>query len=124
MAKKKRRVKKRRIEYRPSLRERMEDFHPLRDYLDALPEWDGVKRVESLFIKYLKADDSEYVRAVTRKTFAAAVARIYAPGTKFDCVPVLDGDQGIDGAFLSGERGEPFGSQSITSRKYRMNYNI
>ena len=32
MAKKKRRVKKRRIEYRPSLRERVEDFHPLRDF--------------------------------------------------------------------------------------------
>ena len=70
-------------------------FHPVRDYLDSLPAWDGVKRVEDLFIKYLKADDTEYVRAVTRKTFAAAVARIYVPGIKFDCVPVLDGDQGI-----------------------------
>ena len=70
-------------------------FHPVRDYLDALPPWDGVKRIEDLFIRYLKADDTEYVRAVTRKTFAAAVARIYVPGIKFDCVPVLDGDQGI-----------------------------
>ena len=70
-------------------------FHPVRDYLDSLPAWDGVKRVDTLFIKYLKADDTEYVRAVTRKTFAAAVARIYVPGIKFDCVPVLDGDQGI-----------------------------
>ena len=47
------------------------------------------------FIKYLQADDTEYVRTVTRKTFAAAVARIYVPGIKFDCVPVLDGEQGI-----------------------------
>lgn len=70
-------------------------FHPVRDYLESLPAWDGVKRVEDLFIKYLKADDTDYVRAVTRKTFAAAVARIYVPGIKFDCVPVLDGDQGI-----------------------------
>lgn len=70
-------------------------FHPVRNYLDSLPEWDGIKRVEDIFIRYLKADDTEYVRAVTRKTFAAAVARIYVPGTKFDCVPVLDGDQGI-----------------------------
>lgn len=70
-------------------------FHPVRDYLDSLPEWDGVKRVEDLFIRYLHADDTEYVRTVTRKTFAAAVARIYVPGIKFDCVPVLDGDQGI-----------------------------
>lgn len=70
-------------------------FHPIRDYLDALPAWDGIPRVDDLFIKYLKADDTDYVRTVTRKTFAAAVARIYQPGVKFDCVPVLDGEQGI-----------------------------
>ena len=70
-------------------------FHPVRDYLNSLPAWDGVKRVEDLFIKYLKADDTEYIRTVTRKTFAAAVARVYVPGIKFDCVTVLDGDQGI-----------------------------
>lgn len=70
-------------------------FHPVRDYLNSLPAWDGVKRVEDVFIKYLQADDTEYVRTVTRKTFAAAVARVYVPGIKFDCVPVLDGDQGI-----------------------------
>ncbi len=70
-------------------------FHPVRDYLNSLPEWDGVKRVEDLFIRYLQANDTEYIRAVTRKTFAAAVARVYVPGIKFDCVPVLDGEQGI-----------------------------
>jgi putative DNA primase/helicase len=70
-------------------------FHPIRDYLDALPPWDGTKRVDGLFINYLKADDTQYVRAVTKKSFAAMVARIYQPGVKFDCVPVLDGEQGI-----------------------------
>ena len=70
-------------------------FHPVRDYLDSLPEWDGEKRVEDVIIKWLLADDTDYVRTVTRKTFAAAVARVYEPGVKFDCVPVLDGDQGI-----------------------------
>ena len=70
-------------------------FHPVRDYLNGLPKWDGVKRVEELFIKYLQADDTEYVRTVTRKAFAAAVARVLCPGIKFDCVPVLDGEQGI-----------------------------
>nr|DAF63442.1 MAG TPA: virulence associated protein E [Siphoviridae sp. ctgmM3] len=70
-------------------------FYPIRDYLNHLPPWDKVKRVEDLFIKYLQAEDTEYVRTVTKKTFAAAVARILVPGTKFDCVLVLDGDQGI-----------------------------
>jgi len=70
-------------------------FHPVRDYLDSLPAWDGVCRVETLLPRCLQADDTPYVRAVTRKVLAAAVARIYCPGTKFDSVLVLDGAQGI-----------------------------
>lgn len=70
-------------------------FHPVRDYLDSLPVWDGKKRIDDILIKYLSADDTDYVRTVTRKTFVAAVARIYKPGTKFDSVLVLDGIQGI-----------------------------
>ncbi|MEG0168130.1 MAG: virulence-associated E family protein, partial [Ruthenibacterium sp.] len=70
-------------------------FHPIRDYLKGLPEWDGKKRVENLLIRYLQADNTDYVKTVTRKTFAAAVARIYHPGVKYDCVLVLDGIQGI-----------------------------
>ena len=70
-------------------------FHPVRDYLDSLPKWDGVKRVEEVFIKFLSADDNDYTRAITKKTFAACLARAYHPGTKFDSIPVLDGAQGI-----------------------------
>ncbi len=70
-------------------------FHPIRDYLNSLPPWDGVPRVEELFIRFLKADDTPYTRAVTRKMFAAAVARAYLPGIKYDNVLVLDGEQGI-----------------------------
>lgn len=70
-------------------------FHPIREYLQQLPPWDGVKRVEKILIDCLEADDTEYVRTVTKKTFAAAVARIMRPGIKFDSVLVLDGVQGI-----------------------------
>ena len=70
-------------------------FHPVRDYLNALPEWDGKCRIEHLFQRCLQAEDTPYTRAVARKVFAAAVARILQPGVKFDCVPVLDGAQGI-----------------------------
>jgi predicted P-loop ATPase len=70
-------------------------FHPIREYLDGLPPWDGVARVGLLLIRCLQAEDTAYVRTVTKKTFAAAVARIYKPGTKFDSVLVFDGTQGI-----------------------------
>src|SRR5574344_61458 len=75
-------------------------FHPVRNYLNSLPEWDQTPRLDELFIKCLQADDSKYVRAVTRKTLVAAVTRIYHPGTKFDTVPVLDGAQGIGNSTL------------------------
>lgn len=82
-------------------------FHPVRDYLNSLPEWDGVERVEDEFIKFLDADDNEYTRKVTRKIFAACVARAFEPGSKFDCIPVLDGPQGIGKStlikYLAGE---------------------
>lgn len=69
-------------------------FHPVRDYLDSC-EWDGVKRLDTLLVDYLGADDNDYTRAVTRKTFVAAVARIYEPGVKFDYMLTLKGKQGI-----------------------------
>ncbi|MGW6163735.1 VapE domain-containing protein, partial [Bacillus altitudinis] len=68
-------------------------FHPVQDYLNGL-EWDGLPRLDTLFIEYLGAEDTEYVRAVTRKIFTAAVGRVLKPGVKFDNVLVMVGPQG------------------------------
>lgn len=70
-------------------------YHPVRDYLEGLPDWDGVPRVDTLLTDYFGAADNSYTRAVSRKSLAAAVARVYHPGTKFDSVPILNGPQGI-----------------------------
>lgn len=70
-------------------------YHPVRDYLNNLEEWDGVKRIDTLLVEYLGAEDNEYTRAVTRKTLVAAVARVFQPGIKFDSVLILNGPQGI-----------------------------
>lgn len=70
-------------------------YHPILEYLEALPAWDEVPRIETLLIDYFGAEDSAYTRAVIRKTMAAAVARIYEPGKKFDSVLILNGPQGI-----------------------------
>ena len=70
-------------------------FHPIRDYLEGLPAWDGVKRLDTLLVDYLGADDNAYTREATRKSLLAAVTRIFRPGAKFDNVLVLQGPQGI-----------------------------
>lgn len=70
-------------------------YHPVKEYLENLPDWDGTNRIDTLLSVYLGAEDSAYTRAVIRKTLTAAVARIYQPGAKFDSVLILNGPQGI-----------------------------
>lgn len=69
-------------------------FNEVRDYLGGL-RWDGVPRLDTLFIDYLGAADGLYTRTVTRKAFTAAVARAMAPGCKYDTMVILSGPQGI-----------------------------
>jgi len=69
-------------------------YHPIRDYLMAL-RWDGVERLDTMFVEHLGCDDNVYTREVAACTMKAAVCRIFEPGTKFDTVPVLGGPQGI-----------------------------
>ena len=88
-------------------------YHPIKDYLNSLPEWDGVERVDTLLIDYLGAEDTSYVRAVTRKTLLAAVARIYEPGIKYDSVLVLNGKQGIGKSTLFSRLGGKWYSDSL-----------
>jgi len=68
-------------------------FHPVRDFITA-QTWDYVPRLDTHYIDYLGVEDSEYTRAVSRKSFVACVARIFNPGVKFDYVLVLVGPQG------------------------------
>ena len=68
-------------------------FNPVKEFIESTT-WDGIPRVETLFIDYNGAQDSEYTRVVTRKFILAAIARIYNPGCKWDYMPILVGDQG------------------------------
>ena len=89
-------------------------YHPIRDYLEALPAWDGVSRVETLFIDYLGSPDTLYIRAIARKMMVAAVARIYEPGVKFDSVVVLNGPQGMGKSSFFAKLGGKWFSDSLT----------
>lgn len=89
-------------------------YHPIRDYFDALPAWDGVPRVETLFIDYLGSPDTVYICAIARKMMVAAVARIYEPGIKFDSVVVLNGPQGMGKSSFFAKLGGKWFSDSLT----------
>lgn len=68
--------------------------HPVCAYLAAL-EWDGVLRLDTWAVRYLGAEDTPYVRAVSAKWMISAVARVCEPGCKADCALILEGPQGI-----------------------------
>jgi len=87
-------------------------FHPIKSYIES-HTWDGIKRIDSIFIDYLGADDTHYVRQVTRKMLIAAVARLFQPGCKFDEMLVLVGPQGAGKSSLLSKLGREWFSDSL-----------
>ena len=88
-------------------------YHPVKEYFATLT-WDGIPRLDTLLIDYLGAEDTPYVREVTRKTLVAAVARIYRPGIKFDSILVLNGAQGMGKSTLFALLGKEWFSDSLS----------
>ncbi|MGI6349900.1 MAG: VapE domain-containing protein [Eubacteriales bacterium] len=89
-------------------------INDVRDYLMSV-EWDGQKRLETLFIDYLGAEDNVYSRAVAKKSFTAAVARVMEPGCKYDYMPIICGPQGIGKSTLLRLMGKRWYSDSLTT---------
>ena len=90
-------------------------YHPIRHYFDHLPVWDRKERLDRLFVKYAGAKDDSYVRAVTRKSFVACVARVYEPGCKHDEMLILFGGQGIGKSSIFRIMGGQWFCDSLTS---------
>lgn len=91
---------------------RNNSFHPIKDYLNSCI-WDETPRLDTLFIDYLGAKDTELVRLMTRKAFTAAVARVYNPGCKYDYVLTLVGKQGIGKSTILKKMGREWYSDSL-----------
>lgn len=71
-------------------------YNPVRDIVDGL-EWDGEERCGLFLNKWAKVTDTPYSREVSRLIFAGGIHRLYAPGTKFDDVPILIGTKQGEG---------------------------
>jgi predicted P-loop ATPase len=72
---------------------RKNPHHPIREYLDRLRR-DGVNRIDGWMTTYLRAANTPLTAAMGRIVLVAAARRIRRPGTKFDCILVLEGAQG------------------------------
>lgn len=58
-------------------------------------EWDGIPRLETWGAEYFETDRPKVACEWGRLLFTGLVLRILEPGTKVDCVPILNGPQGI-----------------------------
>lgn len=68
-------------------------YNPMKEYLNSV-KWDGVKRLDTLFIDYLGAEDNLLNREIAHKWLVGAVGRVFEPGLKFELMPILVGGQG------------------------------
>ena len=89
-------------------------YHPIKQYLENLPEWDGTPRVETFLIDYFGAEDTPYSRAIIKKILVAAYMRIYQPGIKFDYILVLNGPQGVGKSTAIAKLGMDWYSDSLS----------
>ena len=89
-------------------------FNDVRKYLRSL-KWDGVKRLDTLLIDYLGAEDNPYTRAVMRKSLCAAVTRAMRDFVKYDYMPILAGPQGIGKSTFLSILGKAWFSDSLTT---------
>ena len=89
-------------------------YHPIKQYLESLPEWDGTSRVETFLIDYFGAEDTPYSRAIIKKILVAAYMRIYHPGIKFDYIMVLNGPQGVGKSTAIAKLGMDWYSDSLS----------
>lgn len=69
-------------------------YHPIKDWLDELPPWDGTSRLARVHTMLLRAPDEPiYARMVTA-WFVSTVARVYLPGCQADSALVLFSTKG------------------------------
>lgn len=89
-------------------------IHPIREYLNGLV-WDGTPRLERLIIDYAGAEDTPLNRAMTRKHFTAAVARVMNPGCKYDYCLIVAGPEGMGKSTLFSIMGGDWFNDSLVT---------
>lgn len=81
--------------------------------LEELELWDGKKRLEEFFIRYLGAEDSSYTRHMTKNMFYSMIKRVYEPGCPVDFMIILqDEHQGSGKSKIIGRLLESIGCKN------------
>ncbi|MGF2656456.1 VapE domain-containing protein [Serratia marcescens] len=69
-------------------------YDSLKDWVNQLPAWDGVPRIDTFFCRHWGIDSSAYTKAVGRYWWTLLAGRALEPGIKGDMAVVLVSQQG------------------------------
>ncbi len=69
-------------------------YDPVVEYLDGLPAWDEVPRIDNWLVDVYACEAEEITKVFGRKWLISAVARAMRPGCKADAMIVVEGPQG------------------------------
>jgi putative DNA primase/helicase len=69
--------------------------HPIKTFFATLPDWDGVPRMETVICDLYDIPHNAYYKEASKAWWVGIVQRIMRPGSKFDMMLVICGEQGI-----------------------------
>lgn len=69
--------------------------HPIRTFLANLPDWDGKPRIETIITDLFDVESNPYYKEASRAWWVGIIQRLMKPGSKFDMMLIICGDQGI-----------------------------
>jgi len=69
--------------------------HPIRTFLANLPDWDEKRRIETIICELYDIKPNAFYREASKSWMVAIIQRILKPGSKYDMMLVLCGEQGI-----------------------------
>lgn len=88
------------------------------DYLESIPQWDGKKRLERMFIDSLGADDNPMTRYLGLVTTVGMIYLAAHPGDKLDVVIDLVGEQGTGKTTMIQKLANSFGTRQNATGMY------
>ena len=90
-------------------------FHPVKEYLLGLPDWDKTERIKTFLSDYLGCEQSDYSHIIFKIFLLGAIARIKRPGVKFDLVLTLVGTEGIGKSTIGRKLGGSYFSDNFNT---------
>lgn len=69
--------------------------HPIKTFFATLPEWDKMPRIETIICELYGIKPNAFYKEASKSWWVGIVQRIMRPGSKYDMMLIISGEQGI-----------------------------